>query len=228
MTLRLFHITEFAESRLSSPAAQREAYHPFGLVLLFSLWLAVICNLALWQALSRLPELGTGAAWRIGMALALMMTCALVMLLSLLSWRRTLKLSLTLLLLLAAVNAHFLLTQGTFINADLLRRFLHNPAVQLRVLLGWKFFFVVLLLGVVPTVLLWRMRVRRTPLGRSLMQNLALFAAAGVILTGLWLTSHQMVSNLVHNQPQLRQLFNPFNIFQSLTHALVPALQHGV
>jgi lipid A ethanolaminephosphotransferase len=228
MTLRLFHITEFAESRLSSPASQREAYHPFGLVLLFSLWLAVVCNLALWLALSRLPDLGTGAVLRIGMVLALMMTCAFVMLLSLLSWRRTLRLSLTLLLLLAALNAHFLLNQDTFINADLIRRIVHNPGAQLRALLGWKFFLIVLLLGVVPTVMIWRMRVRRTPPMLNLMQNLALCAAAGMILAGLWLSSHQTLSTLLNSQPQLRQLFNPFSVFQPLVHALVPALKNWV
>jgi lipid A ethanolaminephosphotransferase len=225
MSLRLFHITEFAESRLLSPASQRDASHPFVLVLLFSLWLASICNLALWQALSRLPDLGTGAVWRIGIGLALMMACAFIMLLSLLTWRWTLKLSLTLLLLLAAFNAHFMLTQGTFINADLIRRILHNPAVQLRALLSWQFFMIVLLLAVVPIILLWRMPVRRTLVRRSLMQNLALFATAGMALGGLWLLNHQTVSTLVHSQPQLRQLFNPFNMFQSLVHKLVPALQ---
>lgn len=228
MSLRLFHVTEFAESRHLSPASQREAYHPFVLLLLFSLWLASICNLALWQALSRLPQLGTGTAWLIGFVLALMMTCALVMLLSLLSWRWTFKFSLTLLLLLTAINAHFMLTQGTFINADLIRRIVNNPGVQLRALLSWKFFIIILLLGIVPTILLLRMPVRRTPLMRNMMQNLAFFATAGMILAGLWLMSHQMVSNLVKDQPQLRQLFNPFNLIQSLVHTLAPALKNWV
>jgi hypothetical protein len=63
---------------------------------------------------------------------------------------------------------------------------------------------------------------------RSLVQNLALFATSGIVLAGLWLSSHQLVSNLVHDQPQLRQLFNPFNMIQSLVHKLVPALQSWV
>ena len=228
MALRLFHITEFAESRLLSPASQRNSSHPFVLVLLFSLWLASICNLALWQALSRLPDLGTGAVLRVGIGLALMMACALVMLLSLLTWRWTLKFSLTVLLLLAAVNAYFMLIQGTFINADLVRRMLDNPGVQLRALLSWKFFIIVLLLGIVPAILLLRMPVRRTPLMRNMRQNLVLFATAGMALAGLWLLSHQMVSTLVNNQPQLRQLFNPFNLILSLVQTLVPALKNWV
>jgi lipid A ethanolaminephosphotransferase len=228
MALRLFHITEFAQSQLSTPASQRDASHPFVLVLLFSLWLASICNLALWQALARLPDLGTGATLRIGIGLALMMACALVMVLSLLSWRWILKLSLTLLLLLAALNTFFMLTQGSFINADLIRQFLHNPGVQLRALFNWKFFLIVLLLGVVPIFLLWQMSVRRTLVLRSLMENLALFVAAGIALAGLGLLSHQTLSTLFNNQPQLRQLLNPFNMILSLAQTLVPALKNWV
>lgn len=225
MSLRLFHVTEFAQSQLSTPASQRDASRPFALILLFSLWLASVSNLALWQALSRVPELSAGAAWRLGIILALMMACVLVMLLSLLSWRRTLKISIALLLLLAALNAYFMLTHGTFINADLIRRFVHEPGVEFRTLLSWRFFIVVLLLGIVPTILLWRTSVRRTPVFQNLMQNVSIFATASMVLAGLWLSSHQMVTALVNTQPQIRLQFNPFNVFQSLAPGLVPALK---
>lgn len=228
MALRLFHVTEFAESRLLSPASQRNASHPIMVVLMFSLWLASGCNLALWQALSRLSDPGTVTVWWIGIDLALMMTCALVMLLSLLCWHWTLKLSLTLLLLLAAFNTHIMLTQGVFLDTGMIRRLLQSPAAQLRALLSWQLFITVTVLGVLPTIWLWKMQVRRTPLRRNLMQNLALFAAAGLVLAGLWLSSHQLVSNLLNSQPQLRQLFNPFNMIQSLAQTLVPALRSWV
>lgn len=228
MALRLFHVTEFAESRLLSPASQRDARHPFVVMLMFSLWLAGGCNLALWKALSRQSDLGTVAVWLIGVDLVLMMACALVIMLSLLSWRWTLKPSLSLLLLLAAFNAHLMLTQGVFIDIDLIRRILQNPGLQLRALLSWQMIITVMLLGVLPIIWLWRMPVRRTPLLRNLKQNLVLFTAASLILAGLWLSSQQMVSNLVNNQPQLRQLFNPFNMIQSLVQALLPALKTWV
>jgi lipid A ethanolaminephosphotransferase len=225
MSLRLFHITEFAQSQLASPASQRNAIHPYVVVLLFSLWLASICNLALWKAMLRLPEGGSGRIIWIGIGLALMMACAFVMLLSLLTWRWTLKLSVTLLLMLAAINAYFMLTQRVFIDGALISRYLSNPGSQLRALLNWQLFIIVALLGVLPTILLWRMPLRRATLMQNLVQNLIAFVAACVILAGLWLYSHQAVMGLINNQPQLRQLLNPFNMVQTPVQLLVSTRQ---
>jgi lipid A ethanolaminephosphotransferase len=185
--------------------------------------MASICNLPLWQALLRLSDSGSGKVWWIGIGLALMMACALVMLLSLLTWHRILKISLTLLLMLVALNAYFMLTQHVFIDASMIMRILKNPGTQLRPLLNWQFLLIVSLLGVLPAVVLWRMPLRRTPLMQNLAQNLAVFVGACVVLAGLWLYSYQPVLSLISNQPQLRQLFNPFNMLQTPVQLLVSA-----
>jgi glucan phosphoethanolaminetransferase (alkaline phosphatase superfamily) len=75
-------------------------------------------------------------------------------------------------------------------------------------------------MGVLPIVVLRRMSVRRTTLLRNLFQNLALFGFSAVVLASLWLFSHQMVLTLFKNQPQLRQLLNPFNVLQALAQML--------
>jgi lipid A ethanolaminephosphotransferase len=220
MSLRLFHVTEFAQSQLLSPASQRNASHPYVVVLLFSLWLASIGNLALWQALYRVPDSGAGKVWWSGIVLALMMYCAVVMLLCVLNWRWTLKLLLTLLLLLAAFNAYYMLSQNAGIDAGLIKQIVKSPGAQFRALLNWQWFFIITLMGVLPIVVLRRMSVRRTTLLRNLFQNLALFGFSAVVLASLWLFSHQMVLTLFKNQPQLRQLLNPFNVLQALAQML--------
>jgi lipid A ethanolaminephosphotransferase len=220
MSLRLFHVTEFAQSQLLSPAFQRSASHPVAIVLFFSLWLTSISNVALWQALYRLPDSGAGKVWWTGICLAILLECALLMLLSLLNWRWTLKLALTALLLLAAFNAYFMLTQDGFLDAATIRRFVKYPGAQFRALLNWKLFAIVTLTGVVPTILLWRMSVKRTPVMRNLFHNLILFASAGIFLAVLWLFSQHMIMNLVKTQPHLRQMLNPFNVLQTLTQML--------
>jgi lipid A ethanolaminephosphotransferase len=224
MSLRLFHVTEFAQSQLLSPAFQRTAIHPYVVVVLFSAWLASACNLPLWQALSRLSEAGAGKVWWIGIGVAVMMTCAFVMLLSVLTWRWTLKFALTILLLLAAFNAYFMLVHSAFIDAGMINRILKNPGVQLRALLNWQLFTIVTLLGLLPAILLWRMPLRRTPLLRNLVQNLTLFVTTGIVLAGLWLYYHQMVLGLLKSQPQLRQMLNPFNMLHTPVQLLVSAL----
>lgn len=148
MALKLFHITEFAESTQLSPETQREALHPFSIVLLSSIWLTLVCNLPLWREFAQLPDVTPGRWW-LAAAWALMMVLGLSALLSPLCWRRTLRPALTLLLMLAAVNTHLMMTQGTFVNPNALRHALHASGPEIR-----KFFSAQLLATLTGLVIL--------------------------------------------------------------------------
>ncbi len=212
MTLKLFHVTEFAESALLSPEAQREAIHPVTLLLLTSLWLVIVCNVPLWHELSRLP-LETGQRWWLGLRLGLLMVFALTALLSLLCWRRTFKLALALLLLLAALNAPLMWRQATFFD---LSAGLAHLGAQLRAGASWQLVGVFLALGLLPVLWLWRLPVRRIPLLANLLQNIVLFVLASALLAGTWHFSESDVSALWRSQPQLLQLLNPLSSLQAL------------
>lgn len=214
MTLKLFHVTEFAESALLSPEAQREAIHPVTLLLLNSLWLAVVCNIPLWHELSHVP-LETGSRWWLGLRLALLMVFALTALLSLLRWRRIFKIVLTLLLLLAALNVPLMWNQAHFFD---LGAGLATLGAQLRAEASWPLAGLFLALGLLPVLWLWHLPVRRIPLLATLLQNTALFIVACALLAGTWRFSASDVSALLRSQPQLHQLLNPFSSF----HALAP------
>lgn len=220
MTLKLFHITEFAESALLSPATQRESSHPHGLVLATGFWLAIAYNLPLWRELSRLPGLASGQLWWLGASWGLMMALALCALLSLLTWRRILKPVITLLLLLAALNSHLMLTQGTFLDANAFDRFRHISWSDVRGFANWQLLATIVLLAVLPAAWLWRTPVRRIPVPRSLLLNAGFFIAACALLAGLWAVSGKDVSALLEQQPQLRRLSNPFNSLQVLAQWL--------
>ncbi|MGH8859374.1 MAG: phosphoethanolamine transferase, partial [Polaromonas sp.] len=75
------------------------------LIVLASLWIATVCNMALWRELARLPGLNTGQAVTISVVLSLVIALASAALLSLLAWRWTLKPAITLFLLSAALGA---------------------------------------------------------------------------------------------------------------------------
>lgn len=214
MTLKLFHITEFAESAWVSPEKQREAIHPVMVVCLVSLWLTLACNFPLWRELAHLP-LETGQRWWLGLRLALLMLFALTALLSLVSWRRTLKLALMLLLLLAALNTPLMLSQANFLD---LSAGLGQLGAQLRAGTNWQLVGLFVALGLLPALWLWRLPVRRVPLPAKLPQNALLLVLSCVLLAGTWWLSGNDVSELLRSQPQLHQLLNPFSSF----HALAP------
>src|SRR5689334_13603904 len=87
---------------LAPPNQHSRGMRPLWLVVLASLWIATVCNVALWRELTRLPGLSGGQAAVISVALVLVITLATTALLSLLAWRWTLKPAITLFLLSAA------------------------------------------------------------------------------------------------------------------------------
>lgn len=214
MTLKLFHVTEFAESAWVSPEAQREAIHPVMVVCLASLWLTLVCNLPLWREFSHL-SLGSGQIWWLGLRLALLMLFALTALLSPVCWRRTLKPALALLLLLAALNVSLMLSQANFLD---LSAGLEKLGAQLRAEASWQLAGLFVALGLLPALWLWRLPVRRIPLLANLLQNTLLFVLSCALLVGTWWFSEQDISELLRSQPQLHRLLNPFSSF----HALAP------
>lgn len=215
MGLRLFHITEFAQSMLS-PASQREALHPAGLVLLASLWLAVAGNLPLWHELGRQP-MDAPQLWWTGLCFALMTTGALMALLSAFNWRGALlRLAITVLVWLAALNTLLLWSHNAYVHPALLQLPWSQGLGQLRnqpvslLLLGLG------LLGVLPTVLLWRARVQRVAAPRMLPQNLLLFFLGTVLMAIVWFSGRQALLPLLQDTPRWLALLTPFNTLLSL------------
>jgi glucan phosphoethanolaminetransferase (alkaline phosphatase superfamily) len=214
MALRLFHVTEFAHTMLS-PADQRDARHPALLLLLASLWLALAGNLPLWRELARLPMDMDSLAW-IGLCFALITAAALGLLLSLLNWPWLLKLSVTLLLWLAALNTLLLWTGHAYLSADAVRQGLTAVPGQLRTISPWQTGMVFVALALLPSLWVWRLRLRRVALPTRLPQNLLLGLFCACVLAGVWLAGQDTLLPLLQDQPRWLELISPFNTLLSL------------
>jgi lipid A ethanolaminephosphotransferase len=220
MGLKLFHITEYAESMFLSPESQREATHPWVIMLASSLWLTVVGNWALWRALFKLPEFSTATPWGLVVTLMLMVTCAIGLLLCVLNWHFTLKPAITLVFFLVAFNTHVLLLQDGFLNSKMIQRVAQNPPEVLRGLSSWRLFFTVGVLGAAPAIWLWRTSIRRVTFIPNLVQNVSFILLLGAVLGALWLIERHAMTALFESQPQLAELISPFNTLGSLAKNL--------
>lgn len=212
MALRLFHITEFAQSMLS-PAAQRESRHPALLLLLASLWLAVAGNFPLWRELVHLPMAGAELLW-ITLCFGLLTTAVLGALLSVLNWPWLLKLVITALLWLGALNSLLLWTGHAPLRL--------NPdawpplGAQLRALPLGQSLLVFGLLALLPTLWLWSVRLRRVPLLHRVPQNLLLLTVFTLVFALVWWGGRSALLPLLQDQPRWLELLTPFNTLLSL------------
>lgn len=216
MSLRLFHITEFADSMLT-PAAQREARHPALLLLLASFWLALAGNFPLWRELSRLPMAGGTYVW-ISLCFALLTAAALGLLLSVLNWPWLLKAVITVLLWLAALNTLLLWAGHAYLSTGAIPQGLPAVWAQLKALPIWQLLLVPGVLALVPSLWIWQLSLRRVAMPSRLPQNLLLALLCTCVLAAVWFAGRGALLPLLQDQPRWIELISPFNTLLSLRH----------
>ena len=186
------------------------------LVVLASLWIATVCNVALWRELARLPDLSSGQALSVGTALALVIATGTAALLSVLAWRWTLKPAITIFLLAAAFGAYFMMAYGVVIDKTMMVNTLQTDLRETRDLLNWRLAATVLVLALLPGFFLWRLNVRRKTAARQALANTVSLLTACVLLVAVVLLFFQGIASVMRNHTQLRYLINPLNSFYAL------------
>ena len=189
---------------------------PIWMVALASLWIATVCNAALWRELARLPGLDTSQAITISIAMSLVIALATAGLLSLLAWRRTLKPAITLFLLSAAFGTYFMMTYGVVIDKTMMVNTLQTDMRETRDLLNWRLAATVLVLAVVPGIFLWRQKIRQKSVARQALSNVFTVAASCALLVLVVLMFFQSIASVMRNHTQVRYLINPLNSFYAL------------
>ncbi len=183
-SLKLFRSTGY--SSILAPGETRLALHPGWLVLAVSCWIGFVCNVALWRAL------GTGSG--LGWALTAGAAAAAVVgtLLSLFGWRRTLKATASLMLLLAAAMACGVWSQSLPVDTHLLDKGFIGLLPGWAHLLGWHTTTLLVMLALPPLMWVWQTPLRRLPGPTQLASNIsgmvtgaAALAAASFVLAGL-------------------------------------------
>lgn len=209
----------------SGAAAQALAYRPEisveALALMVSLFFGVFCNGAFWQA-----AIGTGAlrgtgGWLAGASLFAVITALNMVLLCVLLNRWTAKPVLTVLLLVTAMVVHYMDQYTVYFDVDMIRNILHTDSKESAELISFGLIPSLLLHGVLPTVLLWRVRLKRSPLGRALLIRSVCLGVAVAVAAGGALVSFQSLSALMRNHKEIRHLITPGNYLVSLGRVLL-------
>ncbi|PTT99240.1 phosphoethanolamine transferase, partial [Pseudomonas sp. HMWF031] len=132
-----------------------KAVRPEWVTLIASAFLLVAFNFVLWQHLFDITAAdGKGIVMRV--AFGAMILAAFNIVLTLLAFRPVLKPILTLLFMVSAGVAYFMSQYGVLIDAGMFRNFAETNATEVRDLLSIKLLVYILLLGVLPSFLLWK------------------------------------------------------------------------
>ena len=190
--------------------------HPSWLIILTSIWLATLGNLALWRELISLPEMNDLRALWFGGSFAILIAALSVILLSALCWRWTLKPILSIFLIAAALGGYFMLSYGVVIDNTMMVNVMQTDLRESRDLTSWKLLLTVLGFAILPMVWLWRVQVKRISVLGQIAHNILLLAAAAALSVLAVLPIYQDFASTMRNNIQLRFLVNPLNSFYAL------------
>ena len=194
----------------------RAAWTSTSLLVIAGLWLASIGNIALWESLYALPELGGRGLWVFaGFALLLgtALVAVFVFLGALFSWRYTFKPFVIVSLIVAAVCGYFMSAYSVVIDRTMLINALQTDTKESFELMNWRMAVFVLVIGVLPAVWVWRAPVAYPAIKAALTRNALGFFVGLLATVGLVWLGFQSISTISRTHPQIRHTVTPFNAY---------------
>lgn len=183
---------------------------PEWVTLIASAFLLTGFNFVLWQHLFDITAAdGKGIVMRV--AFGVMILAAFNIVLTLLAFRRVMKPVLILIFMISAGVAYFMSQYGILMDIGMLRNFAQTNATEVRDLLSLKLFVYILLLGVFPSWLLWKVPVNYRRWHRELLSKALVSVASVAVIGGIALVNYQGLSSLFRNHHELRLMVVPSN-----------------
>lgn len=187
-----------------------KAVRPEWVTLIASAFLITGFNLVLWKHLFEITATDT-AGILMRLAFGAMIFAAFNIVLTLLAFRPVMKPVLTLLFMVSAGVAYFMSQYGVLIDAGMFRNFAETNATEVRDLLSLKLFFYIVLLGILPSWLLWKTPVNYRRWHRELLSKVLVCLASAAVIGSVALMNYQGLSSLFRNHHELRLMVVPSN-----------------
>jgi lipid A ethanolaminephosphotransferase len=190
------------------------------MVVWLGIYLAVAANWPLWDELARIggapsTYLPTTAA------MAVLMVCATVALLSFTAWSRWMKPLWFAVVLLAAFVQHYMLEYRVVMDPTMIANVLQTDPNEARDLMSWRMAFHVLLVVLLPGVALWRARLVPMRFVSKLWRNAALLLMAVAVALVAAVSMNRQLAPLMRNNIHLRYMMNPVASLYSAGSVLI-------
>ena len=186
------------------------------LILIASTFFALVCNNLFWRsAIATNPD-----SVLFAVSLLALLVSVHAILFGLLIWRWNAKLVLTVLFITTAFATHYMNSYNVYLDADMLRNVLATDHKESRELMTPALLLPLIGYGLLPTLLLWRVRLRERSWTRTLSWRVAFLLAVIVAGGAGTMLSFQNISVLMRNHREVRYLATPVNYIIALKQNL--------
>lgn len=180
------------------------------LILLVALYLSLALNSSFWsQVWQGLPAPLGIQEWTIAGALFVALNVLLTLVMLMFSQHRVVRPVLAALIVLAAVCSYFMDSFGVVIDSAMIANLLQTDAREASELLGRRLFLHVAMFGLIPAVLVLRVRLRTGRWYRELLRRLLLGGLALAVLIACVAANYKSLSLWVRAHRDIRLYVNP-------------------
>lgn len=190
---------------------QRILKKPEALVFLFSLWVALTCNIGYWTIVASSNATGNlpGVAFLANLALLTLGLISLVMLL--LAVGIFTRIVLMLALVVSAAAGYFTHRFGTLIDTNMLINVFQTDPAEASDLLTLPFVATVVLLGVLPAIAVWKYPFARRRLHVAIRDRGVALLLAVCLIAGPLYVAQKEVMSFGRNHREVRHAIAPIN-----------------
>ncbi|MBN8214384.1 MAG: phosphoethanolamine transferase [Xanthomonadales bacterium] len=186
------------------------------LALLSSIFFTIFSNTTFFHAVSKSGELHGFGGWLMAISLFVAIAALNTLLLCILLYRWTAKPVLIALLLITAAAAHYMSRYTVYFDTDMIRNILQTDTKEASELITPGFALSIVIYGVLPSIMVLRLRIRPRPFWRAVLIRTASIVAAVAVAAGAVMISFQGLSSLMRNHKEMRYLIAPGNYLVSL------------
>lgn len=181
------------------------------IVFAVSLYASLAFNTVFWKQTAATGILsGASGVWT-ALVLFVVITALHYFILLLLSNRWSLKVVVPLVLMISAAAAYFTSHYTVYIDGDMIRNVFATDQKESRELMTPGMIGNIVLFGLLPSILIVLLKVKKPPLLKSILKRLAVLAVTAVVILGAVFSSYQSLSSMMRNHKQLRYLITPGN-----------------
>jgi len=176
-----------------------------------SVFFVLACNLRFWQTF--FEATGGFQARNLPLYAATFLILVLVLnaMLTPLAFRPLLKPVLMFLFIATSFASYFMNHYGVAIDGAMMQNVFETDLRETAELLNWRLVVSVLLLGLIPSLLLWRIRLQAPSLGRNLLTKSAILILSLIVAAGLLLLFFKSYAPAFREHRELRLLLTPTN-----------------
>lgn len=197
--------------------------HAQSVALILAVWLALTANWPLWHMLNHLNGYNGSSMWLL-IVFSPLALAALTLLLSFVAWPRGMKPLWMLIMVLAAIGQHFMLSYGTVIDKSMVLNVFQTDIQESADLFSLRLIGQLLIVAGLPCWWLWQVHVLRDGLWRNLVRTICLMLASLTIIATVVLPAYRDLAPIVRNNMSLRYILNPVNSVLAVISAKIKPL----